>query len=341
MGVLGSGVAWIQSGRSDGTPTPYELALQPNGGDISIGWNSISGGTLSANWNEPGKNSYNALSWGRAQNALTNAPANFDNANGYIMFNYHGGTGAAYGRQFGFIDTDGGVYTRMVQNGTWASWRRFGLYSSSGHFEIDGGATWTTSGWQKNLWCTVSHGAIQMSTGDGSYGIGASSGLFYLWRAGGDLAGSSLAYLIAANLTRFEIYSNYLKAYSVEVHTGYGLYLDGTTHNVFFATNDGTYGGTRMGGSKGGYAGLRIADALGAPTLMFTTGSYQGGIYAEGVGEWWLLMDSNRKWYQTGAQYLTPMVTWATFSSGLSATMSRGTAAPSGGTNGDIYYQYT
>lgn len=40
FGVLSNGNGYIQQQRSDGTPTPYNLLLQPNGGDVGIGTNT-------------------------------------------------------------------------------------------------------------------------------------------------------------------------------------------------------------------------------------------------------------------------------------------------------------
>lgn len=117
----------------------------------------------------------------------------------------------------------------------------------------------------------------------------------------------------------------------------YGLYLD-YANSIRLAKTDGSYGTATLYGSLGGYAGLRFYHAYGAPYFMLGTGGKNHGVYSEAYGWYWY---NNAGYFWTDASlYIVPRCGWATGGSTGSAHMSRGTAAPSGGSDGDIYFQY-
>jgi hypothetical protein len=107
----------------------------------------------------------------------------------------------------------------------------------------------------------------------------------------------------------------------------------------YLATDTGssmTYAGAAVSGNKNGYCGLGYASASGTPALMFGTSSQYGGIYFEGTGTWALYWDGTQWQQGNTSNRVIPVATWSS-----RCTMSRGTAAPSGGVDGDLYYQYT
>lgn len=204
--------------------------------------------------------------------------------------------------------------------------------------------------WRTHIQCDVSNGNTWLNNmyirGTDSYlivpswiQVPASSGLYtgggeYFYNRNGDgwnirgaQSSTNLNYLMlqdsAATARGFLGWSSA----TVRLHS----YADST--GVEFG-HGGSYASANIYGSKGGYAGVRFANAYQSRTFMINTGSALGGVYNETSG--W-------DWYYNGG-FLTIQNTYKVPKFALSTTsanISRGTAAPSGGADGDIYLQYT
>jgi hypothetical protein len=107
-----------------------------------------------------------------------------------------------------------------------------------------------------------------------------------------------------------------------------------------------TYGSISIVGSTGGYGGIRLESASYAPNWMWSTSAVNGGVYFEGLGLWSIYYNyahhgDRASWFIGTSLYQVPYCTWSANGGSSNAKFSRGTAAPSGGTDGDVYFQYT
>lgn len=318
MGVIGDGRTWIQSGRADGWGVAYDLILQPRGGQVDVAATSFKGKTLVSDWNEASVNVDSAFSFGRAANNLTNSPQNYDNANGYLMLNFHAGN---YGRQFGFVDLQDGLFTRLLQNGSWLGWRRIvTLETSSEYLYLP-------------AWLRFNNGVgIYTNASDYIYNYSGSG-----WRMRGGQATSSFNYLLMEESSGTVRGSLAWNSNTVQLY-GYG-YACGISMQPYQS-----YGTAHLYGSYNNYCGLDFASASNSPTVMFETGAFRGGFYSQAAALWMLYFNGTHggySWYMGNNLHQIPNCSWSTNSSPASATFSRGTAAPTGGSNGDVYFQYT
>lgn len=99
-----------------------------------------------------------------------------------------------------------------------------------------------------------------------------------------------------------------------------------------------TYGTFAVVGSGGGYAGLVVEDGGRRPTFM--SNNLSSGVYNQGVGYW--------SWVDTGSQFqvnrqLTDGSGYAYLRANGhgSGTVTYSTGAPSGGSDGDLWFTYT
>lgn len=349
-GVLGSGNAWIQAMRADGTATAYDLDLQPLGGVVGIGAGGLSlgaaplfFGSIVSNWNEGAVDSYAAVTFKRANTGLTNQPVGYDNANMAVTFNYHGG---GYARQIGFVDTQGGVYQRMQQSGTWYGWDRFAMHNgTNGYLRADGYDVWSTSGWARTISLRPGTGsaAIQFYDATRHWGVGASGGIFYFMHTTTDTSsGAGMTYPLYSDATYWNVGLPMIVVGSISIPTNYVLYMNGWAGSIFIGTANTSYsyGSVRFGGSNGGYSGAVFADAYQAGTLMGLTSGEAMGWYRQSGGVWQWYNNAGYFWTST-TLYIVPRCAWATGGSSGSAHMTRGTGAGSGGADGDIHFQYT
>jgi hypothetical protein len=106
--------------------------------------------------------------------------------------------------------------------------------------------------------------------------------------------------------------------------------------------NTATYGNFKIVGSKGGYAGIMLADDSGVnPTFMAGAGA--AGVFNQGDGAW--------AWWRSSASYVDTQYTWRRYTQGAflwyasssyqsgSITIQSGGSA-SGGSDGDIFLIY-
>jgi hypothetical protein len=127
----------------------------------------------------------------------------------------------------------------------------------------------------------------------------------------------------------------------IVVPSGAGLYLDGGT-SKHLTEAAATYGTVEVYGSKNNYGGVRFASCAKEPQWMFNTSSWLGGLYSETEVVWALYYNythGSTHWYTGSSLYQIPHVTWSTNSSPTSASFSRGTGVPTGGSNGDVYFK--
>jgi hypothetical protein len=247
-------------------------------------------------------NGYGVMSFGQVTAGSTNFPEVVNNASMYLWLGSHAGP---YGKQLYFTDNDN-LWMRAVTNGTFAGWRRLAYYDTGvgSQFRIDTTSGYVLIGPQNSTYCHFST--------DRSY--------FYFGQS------------VHTN-GEFRAYN------SAVVFTSAGYYVnDGQSRLV--RDTQGSYGAVSIAGSKNGYAGIRFDSGGNAPYLMWGTADQHGGFYDETNG-WSLYRNGSGYWFQTPSLYGIPYATWATYSNGLRTQFSRGTAAPSGGTDGDVYFQYT
>lgn len=347
-GVLGTtGAAWIQVGRVD-SAAAYDLNLQPLGGVVNLGAGGMNlasaplfTGSITSDWNEGAVDSYSAITFKRANVGLTNQPVAYDNANMAVTFNYHGG---GYARQIGFVDFQGGVYQRMQQNGTWYGWDRFAMFNGvNGYLRADGYDVWSTSGWARCISLRPGTGsaAIQFYDASRHWGIGSSGGIFYFMHTSTDTSsGAGMTYPSYVDGTTWTFARNInLSAANLSIPAGYGLYLGGSQANPYIADrSSNTYGSIRVGGSKNGYSGIFFDSSYQANGLMFNNGSNEWGLYSESGG--WKFYYTGTTFQVQGGPYKP--VPWHDFGgTAASARVTRGTGAGSGGSDGDVHYQYT
>lgn len=125
---------------------------------------------------------------------------------------------------------------------------------------------------------------------------------------------------------------------NVVIPGGYGFYVDGPTNAIYVSKTNGSYGSISVGSSSNTYAGVRFDAASGTPNFMFATGSNLWGVYREGTSSWDILYNAGVMSINAQTQFVA---TAAAASWGTRCIMSRGTAAPSGGADGDIYFRTT
>jgi len=125
------------------------------------------------------------------------------------------------------------------------------------------------------------------------------------------------------------------KVYGTSVQMSSGGFYTDVTNSRGIQPLQGSYGAFTTTGSANGWAGIHIGGAYRAMYMMFNTTTDAGGFYDAGSG--WRLHYDGTQW-QAGisANQAIPYCTW-----GNRCAMSNGTAAPSGGNSGDVYYQYT
>lgn len=290
MGVVGSGVSWIQSMRSDGTATTYDLQLQPRGGGVIMSITAgtyLVGGVIQSNWNEGAISSDNALTFARASNSGTNSPLNYDNANGQITYNYHSG---GYCRQFGFVDTDYGLYTRYQTNNTWGGWHRIAMYSgATGYLDVNTYDTWSSSGWNRTLRLNgaASSNALQICDAVKNWGIGNSGGLFYFMHTTSDTsAAPGMTYPLYHDGTYWVTNNSVIVGGHVSIPDGgYAYFMRGQGSGEYIGYNTtSSFAPVRIAGSKGGYGGFY--DVYSGVAAMFDA-SGNGGFYREASGAWY------------------------------------------------------
>jgi hypothetical protein len=366
MGVIGSGDGWIQVQRIDAQATAYDLLLQPNGGLVKIGGNvAFHAGNVgtAANifWNNMGGThgdtiDFNDVAIGFGPKFLqstTNGPgtgaSQWYTMNMGLGINYPNYSGvSAYRIQLawprtGMESADKRAAFRTMEAGSWTAWNYHAMSNYDSQFSVAqtfnsniniGGSFYRTSGAEfsffgqgsDTVYMTLRGGATPVMRGyiygDGDgFGLLGNTGAWSIRIAHGTGGG-----IMLYNTTFFGGASN--KAANND-----GFYVNWSNSRYITDANV-NYGSADVHGSKGGWAGFRFASAAGSPHLMFTTSGQTGGIYNEsGLG--WILYFTGAHWQGYGGQALAQMSTSA------SCIIRRGTAAPSGGVDGDLYLQYT
>jgi hypothetical protein len=188
-----------------------------------------------------------------------------------------------------------------------ASWIRLidgvGFFTNNNDYFYNRSGT----GWNIRGGVTSGNNALIMQSGDGT------SCAYLQWNSGGSL--------------------------QIGAYTATSPYID-----IGGGTN-GSYTRFSIVGTNNGYCGVRFASSAGGETVMFDSAASRGGFYSE-QGVWalyWNYAHGNggTHWYTGTSMYQIPYVTWSTNGSPTSAKFSRGTANPSGGSDGDVYFQYT
>jgi hypothetical protein len=359
MGLLGTGDGWIQVQRTDAQATAYDLLLQPNGGAVRINGNLAhhAGNVVSASntvFNNMGGAHGDVVNF----NSVTHFGPKFiqsgDNGpTGNSQFytlgmglgsNYAWGT---YGIQLAWprdsAPQDYRPAFRCLENGTWTSWKIHAMSNVNSQFSVAqtfdasiyiAGSFYRTSGAEfsfysqgsDTVYFTLRGGATPVMRGyiygDGDgFGLLGNTGAWSIRIAHG--AGGGIMHY---NTTFFGGASNYAA-------NNDGFYVD-WANSRYIRNAIGNYGTIDVVGSKGGWSGIKFPSASGTPYLMFTTGAQTGGIYNEG-GLGWILYFTGAHWQGHGGQALAQMSTSA------SCIIRRGTTAPTGGVDGDLYLQYT
>jgi hypothetical protein len=115
---------------------------------------------------------------------------------------------------------------------------------------------------------------------------------------------------------------------------GNGVFVNGVGGTKYIANITGTYGSIRVGGSTNGYAGIQFIGSYQSRRFMFETANAIHGVYSEIAAAW--------DWVYNGTTFLVNNQTRSIPRCEFGAPIiTRGTAAPSGGSDGDIYLQYT
>jgi hypothetical protein len=114
-----------------------------------------------------------------------------------------------------------------------------------------------------------------------------------------------------------------------------GMYYSSDTSYYVFNTAGYSYGSWRVGGTRGGYAGV-VLDIGNKPTLMSAGGS-TCGVYFQTSGRWaWY--DDDAFFHLTRVPFLDGNGAFPYHTGGqTSAAITVSTSAPSGGNNGDIW----
>jgi hypothetical protein len=132
--------------------------------------------------------------------------------------------------------------------------------------------------------------------------------------------------------------SNVRCTYHLLVGSSYGVYLDGGSSVYLMDRNSYSYGSISIGGAKNGYAGIFMMGSYQNNGLMFNAGSNEFGLYSESGG--WKTYYTGTTWQVQGSAY-KPMPWHDMGGTAASARYSRGTGTPTGGSDGDVYFQYT
>lgn len=219
------------------------------------------------------------------------------------------------------------VYVRFHQGSRW--YHR--LKAQAGVLSYVGGADETLSGMRAATLFLNSSDTVHLADYGNALKVTTPYGYGYMGpqNSGYCHFGTDRAAFYFAQEVQF---GNNARAYNTQVMmTGSGFYAN---YNSGYLLREiqGTYGTISISGSKNSYAGIRFDSGYLAPNLMFQTGATAGGIYDETNG-WWLQFNGTQ-WETFGKAI--PHGTW-----GNRCVMSRGTAAPSGGSDGDVYLQYT
>lgn len=104
--------------------------------------------------------------------------------------------------------------------------------------------------------------------------------------------------------------------------------------NASVTDNTGTYGTFEAVGKKNGYAGVYFSSGYNDPALMFGDATNECGFWDSTYG-WRFWCDG------ASITLVNNTVGVARAEWGTRARMSRGTAAPGGGADGDLYFRYT
>jgi hypothetical protein len=124
---------------------------------------------------------------------------------------------------------------------------------------------------------------------------------------------------------------------SCSIPAGYGLYLNGGTDTVYLATSNVTYGSLRIGGSTNNWAGIYFDNGYRGPYVMAATGSDAMGFFSELDG--WRFYVQGGVPYVGASLYRIPVCAWATNAGGQACNFTRGTGAPTGGSDGETYFR--
>lgn len=277
---------------------------------------------------------YGTIKFASVTATQTGYPESPDNANFVLSLESHGG---GYGRQFYYPDNEN-MWTRLHQSGSWGTWHRIARHQGSGYLLSNYADTWSASGWNRALALRMSDSnAIQFYSSTRHWGIGASSGTFYLMHTTSDTSASpGMSYPLYCDASNFSVS---LPFTGLAVPAGYGVHLNGVGGSVYIADrSSNTYGSMRVGGSKNNYSGIFFDSSYQANGLMFNNGSNEWGLYSESGG--WKFYYTGTTFQVQGGPYKP--VPWHDMGgTAASARYSRGTAAPSGGSDGDVYFQYT
>jgi len=125
-----------------------------------------------------------------------------------------------------------------------------------------------------------------------------------------------------------------VKVYGTSVQMSSGGFYTDVANDRRIGPLSGSYGAFTITGSANGWAGHHVGSSARPMYLMFGTGSDVGGIYDGSVG-WRLYWDGSQWQHGVSANQAIPYCTY-----GSRCAIGRGTAAPSGGNDGDVYYQY-
>lgn len=286
-GVLGSGDAWLQAARFDGTATAYHMRLQPRGGTVYVGGSTGNGFAVI----------------GSGSNASTP---------GYIEV--YDGTGTSRG-YFGWAS---GTNVQLISNSGW------GLDVKSAtnlYLNFNGGTNTYIGNFSAPVRVYGGTGNIADFITDHAtnaylrlfYGSGANLACYwYRDGSGYGFLGPDGAWDIMVGAGT----SDTTHSGHVSIPAGYGVYFNGMYGTQYLATQNGSYGSLRVGGSNGGYGGIKC-DYSGV-ACMFTSGA-SGGFYKESTARWMLYYNytddcwaigstgtsASYKLYVTGSAYAT------------------------------------
>jgi hypothetical protein len=108
----------------------------------------------------------------------------------------------------------------------------------------------------------------------------------------------------------------------------------GSTTAAALQYNDATtYTALQLDGKKNGYAGIMFSDGFNDPALMMADAGNQWGVWDATSG--WRFYVNGESIQVANATKCAPIAQW-----GTNCKMTRGTVAPSGGSDGDIYFRY-
>lgn len=351
-GVLGSGNAWIQAARFDGTATAYNLELQPLGGGVLIGGNGVfhAGNVVDANayvFNNAGVAHGDVTDF----NSVTHFGPKFIQGygNAPIAAGQWYSLGMGLGSEYAWgtyqvqlawpRDIAGNVNPafRVMEAGTWTSWRIQALTNHTNTFTASNyfaGSFLKTSGSQFDFFS-----GPESDTVYARYYGGLTSllrGYVYGDGDGFGLLGSNGGWAVRIPHGGGSVYTvgNLYSSQSVVVPSGYSVWLDGGSSVYLTDRSGSTYGSISVAGSRSGWSGIYFLDGYQDNGLMVSGSDNAWGLYSESGG--WKTYYNGLQWFVQGSTKAVPYCDW-----GGGGKMTASTGTPSGGSNGDIHFQYT